>query len=317
MSIISNDIEHAIELLTRDELVAIPTETVYGLAGNALSTNAVVKIFQTKNRPSFDPLIVHTSSLAEASKFADVSSARIQKLANALSPGPITFILPKKNNISDLVTSGHDTVGIRIPNHPLTFELLSKLPFPVAAPSANPFGFTSPTTANHVNDQLGEKLSLILDGGPSSVGLESTIVKDTKKGILVLRLGGISIETVEEVLGEKVVSVKTSSSNPTAPGMLSSHYNPGTPVLLGNIEENYKFHKGKRIAAIAFQQLPSLHFTSVEILSPNGNLNEAASNLFKALRNLGKTGADIILAEPVPDKGLGKAINDRLQRASV
>jgi L-threonylcarbamoyladenylate synthase len=317
MAEISTSIDKAALLLTQGEVVSIPTETVYGLAANALDTNAVAKIFEVKNRPAFDPLIVHVPSFEAASAYADIQSKPLHKLANALCPGPITFILPKKSIIPGLVTSGHGTVGIRIPNHPLTLELLKTLSFPLAAPSANPFGFTSPTSAMHVQEQLGAKIPMILDGGNSSVGLESTIVEDTPNGVRVLRLGGVSIEQLEDALGEQVADVKTSSSNPNAPGMLSSHYNPGIPLIAGNPEELAKAHPGKRIAVMAFQSPPTFACETYCVLSNSGNTTEAASVFFHTLRELGKADVDLILAEFAPETGLGKAINDRLRRASV
>ena len=317
MAEISTSIEKAASLLANGEVVSIPTETVYGLAANALDTNAVAKIFEVKNRPAFDPLIVHVHSFDAASAYADTHSKRLRQLASALCPGPITFILPKKPLIPGLVTSGHETVGIRIPNHPLTLALLKTLPFPLAAPSANPFGFTSPTLAMHVQEQLGTKIPMILDGGSSSVGLESTIVEDTPKGVRVLRLGGVSIEQLEDALGEKVAAIKTSSSNPKAPGMLSSHYNPGVQLVAGNPEELAKMYPGKRIAVMAFQSPPKFACETYRVLSPTGNTTEAASVFFHTLRELGKADVDLILAEFAPETGLGKAINDRLRRASV
>ncbi len=315
---IGTNIQHAVELLQKEQLVAIPTETVYGLAGNALSSTAVTHIFKAKNRPSFDPLIVHTSSIDRIANFAFFESERLQKLAKAFCPGPITFILPKKTNVPDLVTSGHPTVGVRIPNHPITLKLLEQLDFPVAAPSANPFGFTSPTSAQHVANQLGNQIPYILDGGSANVGVESTIVEDTPNGLQVLRLGGLSIEDIEKCIEEPVVSIKTSSSTPHAPGMLSSHYNPGTPVQLIQSPLEAEAYSSKKIGYIAFSQNPNLSFIeNVAILSASGSTTEAAQHLFATLRAFGQLNLDLILVEPAPDKGLGTAINDRLKRASA
>jgi len=315
---IGTDIQYASTLLRNDELVAIPTETVYGLGGNAFSLAAVTKIFQVKNRPSFDPLIVHTSSVDRIETFATFNSKRLQKLADQFCPGPITFILPKKSCIDDLVTSGHPTVGVRIPNHPLTLKLLAQLDFPVAAPSANPFGFTSPTTAHHVVTQLGDQLPYILDGGSALVGLESTIVEDTPDGLRILRLGGLSVEAIEQCIQEPVFEVKTSSSTPHAPGMLSSHYNPGITVKFIASKKEALHYQDQRVAYIAFQHNPELPFIQkLAILSPDGDTEQAAQTLFATLRKLGRGNFDIILAEAAPDKGLGRAINDRLKRASI
>jgi L-threonylcarbamoyladenylate synthase len=317
---IGSDQKYAAELLMQGELVAIPTETVYGLAANALNEDAVIKIFEAKQRPKFDPLIVHTHDVSEFEKFVVIESDLVYQLAEKFSPGPITFILPKREIIPDIVTSGHDTVGLRIPNHQLTLDLLKNISLPLAAPSANPFGFTSPTTAIHVQNQLGEKVPYILDGGKCEVGLESTIVKVVDNDVEVLRLGGISVEEIESVIGKKVKRVKTSSSNPTAPGMLSSHYNPGVKVEFGDIEKLLSEHKNKKVGVLAFDSNRFENFENVievKVLSPTGSLSEAAQNLFSYLREFQKSNIDILIAEPAPAKGLGLAINDRLKRAAA
>jgi L-threonylcarbamoyladenylate synthase len=311
---ISQDIIKAKHLLEAGELVAIPTETVYGLAANALNPDAVVKIFETKNRPHFDPLIVHVASIEHAQSLVVDLPAKAKLLAEKFWPGPLTLLVKKKSIIPDLVTSGLDTVGIRMPEHPLTLELLSTLDFPLAAPSANPFGYISPTTAEHVKSQLGEKIQLILDGGPCEVGVESTIIDCTQKIPVVVRLGGLGVEKIESIIGKVNVNT-TSSSKPSAPGLLISHYAPRKPFLLGNIQELLSENSGKKIARITFDGEPKdeLH----KVLSTEGSLNEAARNLFKVMRELDETDAEVILAEPVPDHGLGRAINDRLRRAAA
>lgn len=311
---ISQDIQKAKDLLESGELVAIPTETVYGLAANALHPEAVIKIFETKNRPHFDPLIVHVASVEQAKSLAIEFPAKAQLLAEKFWPGPLTLLLKKKSIIPDLVTSGLDTVGIRMPQHPLTLELLRKLDFPLAAPSANPFGYISPTTAKHVKAQLGEKIQLILDGGPCEVGVESTIIDCTQETPVVVRLGGLGVEKIESIIGKVNVNT-TSSSKPSAPGLLISHYAPRKPFLLGNIQELVSKNSNMKIALITFEGEPkdALH----KVLSLEGSLNEAARNLFKVMRELDQTDADVIIAEPVPDHGLGRAINDRLRRAAA
>lgn len=311
---ISQDIQKAKDLLESGELVAIPTETVYGLAANALHPEAVIKIFETKNRPHFDPLIVHVASVEQVKSLAIEFPAKAQLLAEKFWPGPLTLLLKKKSIIPDLVTSGLDTVGIRMPEHPLTLELLRKLDFPLAAPSANPFGYISPTTAEHVKAQLGEKIQLILDGGPCEVGVESTIIDCTQETPVVVRLGGLGVEKIESIIGKVNVNT-TSSSKPSAPGLLISHYAPRKPFLLGNIQELVSKNSNKKIALITFEGEPkdTLH----KVLSREGSLNEAARNLFKVMRELDQTDADVIIAEPVPDHGLGRAINDRLRRAAA
>lgn len=313
---LGQDLERAVEILKSNNVVAIPTETVYGLAGNALNTKAVAEIFRVKNRPSFDPLIVHVPDVNSWDKYAKNIPEKAILLAKKVGPAPITYILPKKEIIPDLVTSGHPTVGLRIPNHPLTLDLLNKIDFPLAAPSANPFGFVSPTTAQHVQDQLGEKINYILDGGPCTVGVESTIIDFSSQTTTVLRLGGFKIEELEELLEEKL-SIRTSSSNPSAPGMLISHYSPGIPLIVGDIQELIEKNQGRRIAVISLERKGENNsLISHHPLSKSADLNEAARNLFKVLRELKSTNSELIIAEVFPDNGLGKAINDRLKRAA-
>jgi L-threonylcarbamoyladenylate synthase len=313
MAEIGTDIEKAVHLLTHDELVAIPTETVYGLAGNALHKASVTKIFTVKNRPQFDPLIMHVPDLAHAEKYVDAIPEPAHHLATAFWPGPLTLVLKKKSIVPDLVTAGLDTVGIRCPDHPLTRQLLAKLSFPLAAPSANPFGYVSPTKAEHVNEQLGTSIAYILDGGPCTVGIESTIIGFENERPVVYRLGGLSLEKIQAIVGK--VSVQThSTSNPKAPGQLLSHYAPGKKVILGNIEDLLKQYP-ERSGILSFQQ--NFNSPCQVILSPSGNVEEAAHNLFEALRSFDKMPVDIVLTERVPDVGIGRAINDRLKRAAA
>ncbi len=318
MAIIGTHINKAVQLLNSGQLVAIPTETVYGLAANALDEKAVTQIFQVKNRPSFDPLIVHVSSLAVADDYVTEISADTQKLADAFCPGPITFILKKKNIISDLVTSGHPTVAIRIPRHPLTQILLESLDFPLAAPSANPFGFVSPTTAQHVMQQLGKNIPYIIDGGPATVGVESTIIDLSQNTVKILRLGGLALEEIEDVLGKKIEYVKKSSSNPAAPGMLVSHYSPGCPLVLGKLNLNFLENVSVKTGVLSFGKT---HFKNKKLiefnLSKNADLIEAAQNLFAALRFFADKKVSVIYAEKLPERELGRAINDRLTRAAT
>ncbi len=314
MAEIGKDINKAKQLLEAGELVAIPTETVYGLAGNALDEHAVTTIFEVKDRPEFDPLIVHIPSLERASAFVRNIPPPAVALANAFWPGPLTLLLEKRPVVPDLVTAGLPTVGIRCPDHPLTQALLSSLPFPLAAPSANPFGYVSPTTPAHVNAQLGDRIAYILDGGPCAVGIESTIVGFEDNHGIVLRTGGLAIEFIEQVIGE--VGLQThSSSNPKAPGQLQSHYAPRKKIIVGNLSELLTNAPSERIAVLSFQH--NFDTRTQAVLSPHGNLEEAARNFFSALRQLDDTDTDIILAEYVPDEGLGRAINDRLRRAAA
>ncbi|RNI28622.1 L-threonylcarbamoyladenylate synthase [Rufibacter latericius] len=317
MADIGTDLQRAVSFLTQGDLVAIPTETVYGLAANAYDEAAVVKIFEAKNRPAFDPLIVHTHAVSQVSGIVREVPDAAYKLAERFWPGPLTLILPKAEHVPLLVTSGHDSVGVRIPNHSLTLDLLRQLPFPVAAPSANPFGYVSPTTAHHVQDQLGDRIPYVLDGGACEVGVESTILRLNGDEVEVLRLGGLALEDLQEVVQISKVQVKTSSSNPAAPGMLSSHYSPRKKVLLGNISENLQKTDPSRTGVISLQQIYSEVPREQQIqLSASGDLSEAARGLFSALRTLDAQPIDLILAEPMPEQGLGRAINDRLQRAS-
>jgi len=314
---IGNDILKAKSFLEKGDLVAIPTETVYGLAANALDTVAVAKIFEAKQRPTFDPLIVHTHSLQQVYQFVESIHPALLKLAETFWPGPLTLLLPKKNNVPGLVTSGLDRVGVRIPNHPLTLELLKQLEFPLAAPSANPFGYISPTTAQHVQNQLGQKLPYILDGGTSRVGLESTIVGEEDGTIIIYRLGGLSIDDIENVVGNVLIQLNQ-SSNPKAPGQLKSHYAPKKPVFIGDLTELQKKYADKKIGAIVFGETIDLDsMVVIKNLSRNKNYNEAACNLFSFLRELDEADVDVIISMLVPEEGLGLAINDRLRRASV
>lgn len=317
MARIDKNIHTAIDLLSKSELVGIPTETVYGLAGNAFDAMAIAKIFEVKERPSFDPLIVHTSSIERISDFVEVIPEKAQLLSSHFWPGPLTMIFKKKPIIPDLVTSGLDNVAVRIPNHPLTIKLLEHLDFPLAAPSANPFGYVSPTSADHVNEQLGDKIQHILNGGPCKVGIESTILTFDGDEITVLRLGGCKIEEIEKVVGKVKVNLH-STSNPSAPGMLESHYAPLTSIRIGNIDELIDQYADKNMGILSFQNTYGGIIEAHQfVLSKKGDLEEAATRLFTGLRHLDSLNLQLILSEQVPDVGLGKAINDRLSRAEV
>jgi len=313
-TIISNNLDEAERLLTDGEVVAIPTETVYGLAANALDEKAVLKIFEAKQRPFFDPLIVHIDSVASIEKYAQKVPPLAMLLAEKFMPGPITLLLKKKSIITDLVTSGLDTVGLRIPAHSVAQQLLKQLPFPLAAPSANPFGYISPTSAQHVFEQLQGRIPFIVDGGDCSVGVESTIVEVTDGKVIVHRLGGLSIEAIQEVCGNVELQLNQ-SSNPAAPGKLASHYAPKKPLIVGDVRQLAEKFRDKKKGVIAFKEYQNKFQDEVMLLSAKGSLHEAASNLFKALRHFDKSDCEIILAEHFPDEGLGRAINDRLRRA--
>jgi L-threonylcarbamoyladenylate synthase len=308
---LGTNISKAAALLTADELVAIPTETVYGLAGNALSEIAVSKIYAAKNRPSFNPLILHVSGINQLSKYALVDSVSAL-LAKEFMPGPITLLLPKKNIVPDITTAGSNKVALRVPQHPLCLELLHSIDFPLAAPSANISGYISPTTAAHVAAGLNGKIPYILNGGTAAVGLESTICEVMHQKIIIHRTGGISANELQRVSALEVVLVNNQKSVETA-GQLKSHYAPNTPLYRGDIADIIARNSGKKIACISFQK----RYDGVEnfVLSPSGNLAEAANLLFATLRLVDAGNFDLICTELFPNEGIGPAINDRLGRA--
>lgn len=312
------NVDKAVALLKNKKLVAIPTETVYGLAADARSEKALSEIFRAKNRPAFDPLILHFYQKEDLERYVEELPPVFHNLYEQFCPGPLTFILKKKNTVPDLATAGNPTVGVRFPKHKLTRAVLQQCGFPLAAPSANLFGKVSPTQASHVREQLGDRVDYILDGGPCSVGLESTIIDLSTAKPAILRLGGLSLEEIENALGEKIYTVQTSSSNPKAPGMLSAHYSPGIKLLHGNLIQNLKLINPAKTGTLTFsQKVGGVPLKNQRILSPKGNLVEAASQLFSSLNSFKGSGLEVILAEEFPNEGLGRAINDRLKRASV
>ncbi|WPR70408.1 L-threonylcarbamoyladenylate synthase [Flavobacterium sp. NG2] len=313
---ITTDINTVKNTLENNEIVAIPTETVYGLAGNAYNESAIKKIFELKKRPFYNPLIVHIKSTEFIHQVAcDIPEMAI-RLANQFWPGSLTLIVKKQAHIPDLITAGKDTVAVRVPNHPLTLALLEKLDFPLAAPSANPFGSISPTSANHVANYFEDNLEFILDGGECTNGVESTIIGFENNQAVLYRHGSIAIEEIEKITGK--ISVKSNNnSSPEAPGMLSRHYAPKTTTYLTqNIDELITSFENKKIGLLLFQnKIKNETIIHQEILSDSGNLKEAAKNLYAAMHRLDKKNLDVIIAEKMPDNGLGKTINDRLQRA--
>lgn len=315
---IGTDLTQAVKLLKQGQVVAIPTETVYGLAGNALNLNAVSEIFHVKQRPNFDPLIIHIANLADAHRWVKEIPEKLAALATQFMPGPLTLLLQRKSIIPDLVTAGSPYVALRIPAHPLSQALLQELDFPLAAPSANPFGYISPTQAIHVQQQLGEKIPYILDGGPCPVGLESTIVGLENDKITVFRKGGLAIEAIEQFSKEAIQIKPFSSSNPKAPGMLKSHYAPLTPFFIGQLEVVLQQFGQERVGYLGFKNY-SRHLPKDQqmLLSPIGNYKEAAQHLFATMRTLDNRGLDAIVAELLPEEDLGLAINDRLRRAAA
>jgi L-threonylcarbamoyladenylate synthase len=314
--LITINIDKACEVLKKDELIGLPTETVYGLAGNAYSEIALKKIFILKNRPFYNPLILHIKSVNYLNKVAKNIPEIALKLVEEFWPGPLTLVLEKQNHISDLVTASKDTVAVRVPNHPVALELLNKLDFPIAAPSANPFGSISSTNALHVKNYFGNDLEIILDGGICSEGIESTIIGFENNQPVLYRNGSISVEEIIKITGE-ISILDNNESNPKAPGMLSRHYAPNTDTYLtSDVNKLLNLFPNKKIGLLLFNNdFNEMNNYKVEVLSKVGNLKEAAHNLYAALHRLDISNLDVIIAERVPDFGLGKSINDRLQRA--
>lgn len=314
---ISKELDLAKNLLENDEVVAIPTETVYGLAGNIFSEKAIKKIFETKKRPFFNPLIVHVHSLACLETICSEIPLKAKLLANNFWPGPLTLVLKKQNSISDLVTGGKDTVAVRIPNHFLTLELLSKLDFPLAAPSANPFGSISPTSAEHVANYFSNTLPLVLDGGNCENGIESTIIGFENEDPILYRLGAISREEIESVIGP--ILLKNNNQNaPEAPGMLTRHYAPLTKTILVNdVKKEIEKYPTKKIGLLLFNNVTiDKEDVVIEILSKKGSFKEATANLYAAMHRLDTQNLDLIIAQKFPEIDLGNSINDRLERAT-
>ena len=309
-------IRQAAGIIRAGGIVAFPTETVYGLGANGYNPLAVARIFEVKRRPSFDPLILHVADPADVRKLVKEIPSSAKKLIERFWPGPVTVVLLKEENIPDIVTAGLPSIAVRMPDHPMALSLIKESKCPIAAPSANPFGYLSPTTAEHVREQLGDQVDLILDGGPCTVGVESTIVSFLDGKPRLLRPGGVSLEEIESAIGEvEIRPVK--EDRPSAPGMLSRHYAPRTPIVLDWSEKSLDSYKGRRIGLLAFRKPgTSLNFNRIEVLSKKGDLREAAANLFTAIRRLDDLKLDLILAESVPEVELGRAIMDRLRRAT-
>ncbi len=308
----------AAALLRAGEVVAFPTETVYGLGADALNERAVAQVFAIKNRPHFDPLIVHVPDQDAVALYATDIDERAVALMERFWPGPLTLVLRKRSNIPDLVTAGLDTVAMRVPAHPVALALLRAAQVPVAAPSANPFGYVSPTTALHVQELLGHAVPLILDGGPCTVGVESTVCALTERQAVILRPGGVAVEAIEALIGPVALASPT-QADARSPGTLLSHYAPHVRLrLLAPGEPIPHADERTRCGLVLFQ--PRSHgagYAVTEVLSQDGNLTEAAANLFAALRRLDAAGLDAVIVEPVPEQGLGRAIMDRLRRAAA
>lgn len=300
-------------LLRQDKVCAIPTETVYGLAGNGLKPEVISRIFEIKNRPHFDPLILHVSGRAALEGLVGEIPEVLEKLMQVFWPGPLTVLLPKTDKVPDIVCSGSPFAGFRVPDHALTLALLRQLDFPLAAPSANPFGYISPTRVSHVLDQLGTRIDGILDGGNCAVGIESTVIGAGEGCIEIYRAGAITGEELEKV-GGLPVRYKSGSEHPTAPGMLESHYAPRKVFLLETTESS----SSERTAWLRFSTYKEgVSKEQQFLLADSGQLRTAAQNLFALMRELDQDERfDRIIAELVPEEGLGVAVNDKLRKAA-
>jgi L-threonylcarbamoyladenylate synthase len=312
-------IAEAARTIRQGGLVAFPTETVYGLGANALDAAAVARIFAAKDRPTFDPLIVHLADASWLERVIRATPGPAAILAARFWPGPLTLVLPKAKVVPDLVTAGLDTVGVRVPDHPAARALIEAADRPIAAPSANLFGQVSPTTAAHVVDQLGDRVDAVLDGGPCRVGVESTIVSLAEGIPVVLRPGGTTREDLAEALGRPVglARERAPEGSPlVAPGQLERHYATRTPLRLLSARAIGPGRSG-RVGLLAFAGPPASGFAAVEVLAPDGRPATAAANLFAALRRLDARGLDLLMAEPCSEEGLGSAIMDRLRRCAA
>ena len=305
-------IAKAAALLREGKLVAFPTETVYGLGGDATNGRTVAAIFAAKGRPRFNPLIMHFADAAKAGEHAEMTPLA-HRLTAAFWPGPLTLVLARRvgSSLSDLVSAGLDSVAVRVPDHPVAQALLRAAGCPLAAPSANRSGHLSPTRAEHVYADFGDGIALILDGGPTAHGLESTVIDARGDEPVLLRPGAVTAETIEAVLGQPLRRGGTSAEKPSSPGQLQSHYAPRARLRLGAASAN----AGEALLAFG-PKAPGDGPRAIN-LSPSGDLIEAAANLFAALRALDATGVDTIAVMPIPEQGLGEAINDRLRRAAA
>ncbi|MEM7361561.1 MAG: L-threonylcarbamoyladenylate synthase [Bacteroidota bacterium] len=311
-------ISKAIKFLEDGQVVGIPTETVYGLAADAYNASAVNKVFSIKKRPLTSPMIVHTCNITRVMPLITHMPSDAMHLAKHFWPGPLTLLLDKSALIPHIVNAGLPKVGIRVPKHPLTQELLERLPFPLVAPSANPFGYISPTKVEHVRAQLGSEVPYVLDGGTCKRGLESTIVGFEKGKTIIYRLGSVTQEEIEAVIGSPVISLPYSEKEAhLTPGRTKKHYSPHTPIIVGDLPILAEKYKAFDVVVLCFDtHLDKITHKKQIILSPKGSLEEAAQRLFEVLHILDSRGADLIIAPVFPQEGLGRVINERLLRAS-
>jgi L-threonylcarbamoyladenylate synthase len=311
------ELQKAVQVLTSRDCVAIPTETVYGLAANALSIDAVAKIFELKNRPQTNPLIVHCGSIQQVEQYVSEFPLIAKNLAKQFWPGPLTLLLPKNDKIPDQITAGSNRVGVRIPNHPLTLKLLNKLDFPIAAPSANKYGSVSPTRAEHVKIQFGDQVPLILDGGECNVGIESTIVGFEENEVIIYRLGQITAKQIEKVCGQKANVKNNADEIIMAPGMVKHHYAPKTLLKIVNGNEQIKISEKSGVILFNEQKIAGIPFENQIILAENDDLEEASRKLYGSFYQLDKLNLDVIYMKEFPSDGIGKSLNDRIQRAGM
>jgi L-threonylcarbamoyladenylate synthase len=318
------NLDRAVTLLQQDELVGVPTETVYGLAANATSAAAVAKVYAAKNRPANNPLILHVASAADARRWCQIDQhawiADQFDCASQFWPGPLTIVVPGAPGISSTATAGGDSVGIRVPNHSVALALLQRCDFPLAAPSANPSNYISPTTAQHVAHGMGDRVRMILDGGACTCGVESTIIKLNESGPTLLRAGGVSVEALQDAFG---CSIDTSIKRPDAkhpmpsPGQFQKHYSPTKPLLICGLDAIPETTNNVgRIAFAPLSDSDAASFQRVWTLSRDGDLGEVARNLFAALRDADQSDVELILIDACGEDGIGKAIMDRINRAS-
>jgi L-threonylcarbamoyladenylate synthase len=334
-TIVESDVDRGAALLRGGGLVAFPTETVYGLGASCFDQRAVARLFEAKERPRFDPLIVHLAEPSDVTRVARPLSDLAARLARRFWPGPLTLVLPKLEVVPDLVTAGLPTVAVRVPDHAMARELIRAAGVPVVAPSANRFGRVSPTTAPHVLEQLDGQIDMVLDGGPCRIGIESTVVQVSDGLVRLLRPGGTTLEQLEEEVGPVELSAPTNSAGHQglpAPGMLPAHYAPRTRLLLLDSQAvGNQAATAERLAARLSDASISRHRVGLlslrpvagmercaarEVLSVSGDMRAAAAGFFAALRRLDAAGLDLIVAVPFPEAGLGRALNDRLRRAA-
>jgi L-threonylcarbamoyladenylate synthase len=310
------DIQIAVEHLLRGELVAIPTETVYGLAANALDEKAVVRIYEVKQRPLHNPLIIHVADPEQIARYTTGIPDAALNLLHKFAPGPLTLLLPRNSSIPDIVTAGSPLVAVRIPAHPMTLELLRRTSIPLAAPSANPFGYISPTTAGHVEKMLGDKIPYILDGGPCDAGIESTIIGFPEGVPTIYREGAIPKDQIEELIAPVAVF---EGKKIHAPGMSAVHYSPNTPLILcDDVEQAIRYHDHFKIGVITYGSYATgVTANNQWILCKDNNWEAAAHNLYAALHEMDERNYELMIAKTFPENGLGSALNDRLRRAAM